>query len=155
VVGGGGACPAGDGDVPRARTWKVLSLGRCSNPTPHTWEGLPFTAEQGDASSISLVNLALTPLPDGALALTPLPDGALALTPLPDGALALTPLPDGALGVAGFCLWPCDTCLLVRHRVCCVQSLKHNSNGRFVTVCGDGEYVIYTALAWRNKSFGR
>lgn len=35
------------------------------------------------------------------------------------------------------------------------QSLKHNSNGRFVTVCGDGEYVIYTALAWRNKSFGR
>jgi coatomer subunit beta' len=23
-----------------------------------------------------------------------------------------------------------------------------------VTVCGDGEYVIYTALAWRNKSFG-
>ena len=25
---------------------------------------------------------------------------------------------------------------------------------RFVTVCGDGEYVIYTALAWRNKSFG-
>lgn len=35
------------------------------------------------------------------------------------------------------------------------QSLRHNSNGRFVTVCGDGEYVIYTALAWRNKSFGR
>lgn len=25
---------------------------------------------------------------------------------------------------------------------------------RFVTVCGDGEYIIYTALAWRNKSFG-
>lgn len=24
----------------------------------------------------------------------------------------------------------------------------------FVTVCGDGEYIIYTALAWRNKSFG-
>lgn len=22
-------------------------------------------------------------------------------------------------------------------------------------VCGDGEYVIYTALAWRNKSFGQ
>lgn len=36
-----------------------------------------------------------------------------------------------------------------------LQSLKHNSNGRFVTVCGDGEYVVYTALAWRNKSFGR
>lgn len=24
----------------------------------------------------------------------------------------------------------------------------------FVTVCGDGEYIIYTALAWRNKAFG-
>jgi coatomer subunit beta' len=23
-----------------------------------------------------------------------------------------------------------------------------------VTVCGDGEYIIYTSLAWRNKSFG-
>lgn len=34
------------------------------------------------------------------------------------------------------------------------QTLKHNSNGRFVVVCGDGEYIIYTALAWRNKSFG-
>lgn len=22
-------------------------------------------------------------------------------------------------------------------------------------MCGDGEYVIYTALAWRNKSFGQ
>jgi len=32
--------------------------------------------------------------------------------------------------------------------------LQHNPNGRFVTVCGDGEYIIYTALAWRNKSFG-
>ena len=35
------------------------------------------------------------------------------------------------------------------------QSLQHNPNGRFVTVCGDGEYVVYTALAWRNKSFGQ
>lgn len=34
------------------------------------------------------------------------------------------------------------------------QQLVHNPNGRFVTVCGDGEYIIYTALAWRNKSFG-
>ena len=34
------------------------------------------------------------------------------------------------------------------------QSLAHNPNGRFVTVCGDGEYITYTALAWRNKSFG-
>ena len=35
-----------------------------------------------------------------------------------------------------------------------VQSLKHNCNGRFVVVCGDGEFIIYTALAWRNRSFG-
>ena len=34
------------------------------------------------------------------------------------------------------------------------QSLQHNGNGRFVAVCGDGEYIVYTALAWRNKSFG-
>ena len=34
------------------------------------------------------------------------------------------------------------------------QSLSHNPNGRFVAVRGDGEYIIYTALAWRNKSFG-
>ncbi|KAG0165859.1 Coatomer subunit beta' [Apophysomyces sp. BC1034] len=34
------------------------------------------------------------------------------------------------------------------------QSLQHSPNGRFVVVCGDGEYIIYTPLAWRNKSFG-
>ncbi|PNH07383.1 Coatomer subunit beta'-2, partial [Tetrabaena socialis] len=34
------------------------------------------------------------------------------------------------------------------------QSLEHNPNGRFVVVCGDGEYIVYTALAWRNKAFG-
>ena len=34
------------------------------------------------------------------------------------------------------------------------QSLAHNSNGRFAVVTGDGEYIIYTALAWRKKSFG-
>ena len=34
------------------------------------------------------------------------------------------------------------------------QSLDHSPNGRFVAVCGDGEYVVYTALAWRNKAFG-
>ena len=34
------------------------------------------------------------------------------------------------------------------------QTLSHNSNGRFVVVCGDGEYIIYTALTLRNKSFG-
>jgi len=34
------------------------------------------------------------------------------------------------------------------------QTLSHNPNGRFVVVCGDGEYIIYTAMALRNKSFG-
>ncbi|KAF8120698.1 coatomer WD associated region-domain-containing protein [Boletus edulis] len=33
-------------------------------------------------------------------------------------------------------------------------NLFHSPNGRFVTAVGDGEYVIYTALAWRNKSLG-
>ncbi|KIY50151.1 coatomer protein [Fistulina hepatica ATCC 64428] len=33
-------------------------------------------------------------------------------------------------------------------------ALIHSPNGRFVTVVGDGEYITYTALAWRNKSFG-
>ncbi|KAI0940343.1 hypothetical protein AcV5_001477 [Taiwanofungus camphoratus] len=33
-------------------------------------------------------------------------------------------------------------------------SLSHSPNGRFVTVVGDGEYIVYTALAWRNKAFG-
>lgn len=27
-------------------------------------------------------------------------------------------------------------------------------SSRFVVVCGDGEYIIYTAMALRNKSFG-
>ena len=27
------------------------------------------------------------------------------------------------------------------------QSIEHNPNGRFITACGDGEYIIYTALA--------
>ena len=34
-------------------------------------------------------------------------------------------------------------------------SLQHSPNGRFVTVVGDGEYIIYTSLAWRNKAFGQ
>ena len=34
------------------------------------------------------------------------------------------------------------------------QTISHNPNGRFVVVCGDGEYIIYTATALRNKSFG-
>lgn len=35
------------------------------------------------------------------------------------------------------------------------QKLKHNCNGRFVAVCGDGEFIIYTAQALRNKAFGQ
>lgn len=34
------------------------------------------------------------------------------------------------------------------------QNISHNTNGRFVVVCGDGEYIIYTAMALRNKAFG-
>ncbi|VDN24008.1 unnamed protein product [Gongylonema pulchrum] len=34
------------------------------------------------------------------------------------------------------------------------QTLSHNSNGRFVVACGDGEYIIYTSTALRNKAFG-
>lgn len=36
-----------------------------------------------------------------------------------------------------------------------LQTLEHNSNGRFVSAVGDGEYVIYTSLTLRNKSFGQ
>lgn len=35
------------------------------------------------------------------------------------------------------------------------QAIKHNCNGRFIAVCGDGEYIIYTAQALRNKAFGQ
>ena len=35
------------------------------------------------------------------------------------------------------------------------QTLSHSPNGRFVSVCGDGEYIIYTALTWRNQAFGQ
>lgn len=34
------------------------------------------------------------------------------------------------------------------------QTIAHNPNGRFVVVSGDGEYIIYTAMALRNKAFG-
>jgi len=34
------------------------------------------------------------------------------------------------------------------------QTIAHNPNGRFVVVCGDGEYIIYTAKVLRNKSYG-
>jgi coatomer subunit beta' len=32
-------------------------------------------------------------------------------------------------------------------------ALLHSLNGHFVTVVGDGEYIIYTVLAWQNKVF--
>jgi len=35
------------------------------------------------------------------------------------------------------------------------QMLKHNCNGRFISVCGDGEFIIYTSQALRNKAFGQ
>ena len=34
------------------------------------------------------------------------------------------------------------------------QMLQHNCNGSFIVVCGDGEYIIYTSQALRNKAFG-
>ncbi|EDV24175.1 uncharacterized protein TRIADDRAFT_26362, partial [Trichoplax adhaerens] len=34
------------------------------------------------------------------------------------------------------------------------QTIAHNPNGRFVVICGDGEYIIYTAMALRSKSYG-
>ncbi|KAK7678607.1 hypothetical protein QCA50_018330 [Cerrena zonata] len=35
------------------------------------------------------------------------------------------------------------------------QSLAHSPNSRYAAVCGDGEYIIYTALAWRSKTYGK
>jgi len=35
------------------------------------------------------------------------------------------------------------------------QLIRHNCNGRFIAVCGDGEFIIYTAQALRNKAFGQ
>lgn len=35
------------------------------------------------------------------------------------------------------------------------QAMAHSPSGRLVAVCGDGEWIIYTALAWRNKTFGK
>eukprot|EP01051_Picozoa_sp_SAG22_P012892 SAG22_NODE_1385_length_4533_cov_11.714253_2_plen_586_part_00 len=34
------------------------------------------------------------------------------------------------------------------------QSMVHNTNGRFVVICGDGEHIIYTALNLRSKNYG-
>jgi hypothetical protein len=33
-------------------------------------------------------------------------------------------------------------------------SLQHSPNGRFITVVGDGEYIIYTALAEQGVRYG-
>lgn len=35
------------------------------------------------------------------------------------------------------------------------QTLAHSPNGRYAAVCGDGEYLVYTALAWRSKAYGK
>lgn len=35
------------------------------------------------------------------------------------------------------------------------QMLAHSPNGRYAAVNGDGEYIIYTALAWRSKTYGK
>lgn len=35
------------------------------------------------------------------------------------------------------------------------QMLQHNCKGSFIAVCGDGEFIIYTAQALRNKAFGQ
>jgi len=34
------------------------------------------------------------------------------------------------------------------------QSVSHNPNGKFLVICGDGQYIIHTALTLRNKDFG-
>jgi coatomer subunit beta' len=35
------------------------------------------------------------------------------------------------------------------------QSIKHSPDGRMLAVCGDGEYIIYTARQLKNKTFGQ
>ncbi|KAJ5273106.1 hypothetical protein N7478_008231 [Penicillium angulare] len=35
------------------------------------------------------------------------------------------------------------------------QTLTHSPNGRFVSICGDGEWIVYTSLAFRNRLFGQ
>lgn len=34
------------------------------------------------------------------------------------------------------------------------QTMSHDPKGRLIAVCGDGEYIIYTALQLNNKSYG-
>lgn len=33
--------------------------------------------------------------------------------------------------------------------------ISYAPNGRWIAVWGDGQYVVYSAVAWRNKTFGR
>ncbi|GFE53787.1 beta subunit of coatomer [Babesia ovis] len=35
------------------------------------------------------------------------------------------------------------------------QSVSHHPNGRFICLCGESEYVIYTAQGMRSKAFGK
>eukprot|EP00923_Selenidium_pygospionis_P046386 GHVN01079974.1.p1 GENE.GHVN01079974.1~~GHVN01079974.1.p1 ORF type:complete len:985 (+),score=199.69 GHVN01079974.1:138-3092(+) len=37
---------------------------------------------------------------------------------------------------------------------CFPQSISHHPSGRFIAVCGDGEYVVYTPQALRNMAYG-
>jgi len=37
----------------------------------------------------------------------------------------------------------------------CDTSLQHSPNGHFITIVGNGEYIIYTARTWRYEAFGR
>ncbi|EAY05064.1 WD repeat protein, putative [Trichomonas vaginalis G3] len=34
------------------------------------------------------------------------------------------------------------------------EYMKHSPNGKFVYICGSGEYVIYSTLGFRNKAYG-
>ena len=62
------------------------------------------------------------------------------------GAAELEAAEDGErLPLAAKDLGSCD---------CYPQQLAHSPNGRFVAAAGDGEYSIYTALAWRSKAYG-
>ncbi|EEA06157.1 coatomer protein complex beta subunit protein, putative [Cryptosporidium muris RN66] len=35
------------------------------------------------------------------------------------------------------------------------QDIQYHPNGRFISICGDGEFIIYTTQALRNKCFGK
>ena len=45
--------------------------------------------------------------------------------------------------------------MCIQYYVCCVICIQYYVCCSFVVVCGDGEYIIYTAMALRNKSFGQ